>query len=125
MRVEEADGCNHQRHAKRQRNRLNGGHGCARGIFLPDAASDHGGGGKAEPDGNAEHQSEERFGEAHGGYSVLPEFGDKEGIDDAEQRLHSHFQHHGNCQKDNGAPERTDGVVAVRPVERILKKRQG
>src|SRR5216684_4035652 len=96
---------------------LNAGNGGAGGIFFADAASDHGGGGKAEAETDSHDEAEERFSEADGGDGVRAETTDPENVDDSEKRFQHHFHNHGNGEQENRAIEIAGGEVLVRAAE--------
>src|SRR5882757_8812893 len=91
--------------------------GCAGGIFFADAASDHSGGGKAEAEADGHDETEERFGEAHGGDGVCAKPADPENVDDGEKGFQHHFHNHRNGEEKNGAVEIAGGEVLMRAAE--------
>src|SRR6266852_581176 len=96
---------------------LNACDGCAGGIFFADAASNHGGCGKAEAEANGHDETEKRLGEADGGDGVGAETADPENVDDSEKGFQDHFHNHGNGEEENGAIEIAGGEVLVRAAE--------
>ena len=63
------------------------------GTFT-DAAGDHCRSSHAQSHRNCKNYCQQRFGDADGGGLIFAEPAYPENVDDAEQRLHSHFQHH-------------------------------
>ncbi len=86
-------------------------------IFFADAASDHGGGGKAEAKADGHDEAEERFGKADGGDGVRAETANPENVNDCEERLQHHFQNHGNGEEKNRAIEIAGREVLMRATQ--------
>ena len=99
---------------------LDGGDGGALGIFLADAARDHGGGGHAEAHSDSEDEGENGLGEADGGDSVGAEAGDEKDVDDGEEAFEDHLKDHGDGEQEDGAVEAAGGVVLVRAAKGLL-----
>ena len=68
---------------------LYGGHRCAFGIVLPDAARHRRGGGHGEAHGDGEDKYDDRFGESDRSHRVGAEARHPEGVDHAEGRTPS------------------------------------
>src|SRR6266446_246998 len=96
---------------------LNAGNGCAYGIFFADAASDHGGGGKAEAKADGHDEAEERFGKADGGDGVRAQTADPENVNDGEEGLEHHLENHGNGEEENRAIEIAGREVLMRATQ--------
>ncbi len=93
---------------------MNACDGCAGGIFFADAASNHGGCGKAEAEANGHDETEKRLGEANGGDRVGAKTANPENVDDREKGFQDHFHNHGNGEEENGAIQVASGEVLVR-----------
>src|SRR5260370_31535362 len=95
--VKEARNADDGRDVETNGDGLNAGNGCAGRIFLADAASDHGGGGKAETKADGHDEAEERFGEADGGDGGRAEAADPENSGDGKEGCQDQFQNPTNC----------------------------
>ncbi len=80
-------------------------------IFFADAPRHHRAGGDAQSHGDREEQCEHRFGEADSGDGIRADVRHPEHVDHCEQRLHGHFENHGNREQHDGAADALLGEV--------------
>src|SRR5438034_7023549 len=90
-------------------------------IFLTRPARDHGRRGHAQPHGYAENDGEHAFGERNGGDGIGAETRYEEHIHDSKERLHGHFEDHGNGQQKDSAADGAFGEILMRPDERVMQ----
>jgi hypothetical protein len=113
---------NHARDAGGERDQnsesdgLHRGHCGAVAVLFADAPGHHGGGRHADSHSDGKDGRQHRLRESHCGHGVVAEMRDPEDIDDREQRLHHHLEHHGDRQQQDCARDWAFGEVLPRAV---------
>ena len=83
------------------------------GILLADAPRDRRRRAHAEAHGDRVDDGQHRLGQADGGDGVGAEARDPEDVDDGEDRLQHHLEHHRDGEQQDRAADRALGVLAV------------
>ena len=91
-------------------------------VFFANTAGHHRGGADAETERHGVDDGQHRFRDADGCDRVGADARHEEHVDDGEQRLHRHLEHHRHRKHDQRRPDRTNRVVALRAAHRFEKK---
>ena len=83
------------------------------GILLADSSRDDRGRGERNPNCDGVDERHDRFGQADHGHRLLAETRHPEHIDDGEERLHDHLEHHRNREQQDRAVQRSGRVVVM------------
>jgi hypothetical protein len=87
-----------------------------------DAPRHHGSNTHAEADGNRIQHGNECLGNADRGDRIGTETRHKGDVDDSEDRLHRHFEHHRDRQQSQGATDWTACIVGLAVAQRLAKE---
>jgi hypothetical protein len=121
-RVEPAGESDDRRDDDAEREHLHGRHGGAVAILLANPPRHRRRRANAQRHRNGIHDGQHRLGETNSRHRVRAKLRDEEDVDDHEQRLHAHLEHHRNREQEHGRPHRALRVVARRSTHRFFHK---
>ena len=96
--------------------------GRARGtvpVALAGTPRHHGRHADAQPHRHRVDDRDGRLGQRDARHRLVPQPRDEEDVHDREERLHRHFQHHGDGEEDDRASQRPAGGIAACAADRV------